>query len=219
MYRFLSHCACYSSFPVSHPVRHSLPQNRLRPLFGSEINGRCTSISGDNNNICNGTSVLNDGIIPALVGVSDSPQSQWAAQLLTLGRSGNGTARIVLSFQVEAINHDRVELVVFNCPERGIFTPFVNVFVDISFRQGRDDASLGRFNSNRSLWVTSCDSLIKFCVDLNGATSAPYFNLEFPYRNNSNSSFVFLGEVRFLGGGVDCGPPEPITMPEALQPG
>ena len=181
------------------------------------MNGRCTSICGDNNNICNGTSVLNDGLIPALSGVSEDPQSQWAAQLFTMGRAMSGTARIILSFEVEHNTYDRVELAVFNCPERGIYTPVVNVYIDTSFRPERDGANLGFFNTNQSLLSTSCDHLIKFCVQFFGGVSAPYFNLEFPYQTNSNPSFVFLGEVTFLHNGAEsCGPPELITMPGRL---
>ena len=184
------------------------------------MNGRCTSIPGDNNNTCDGTSVLNDGIIPVLSGVSDNPQSQWAAQLFTMGRTMTGTARIILSFEVKSMTYDRVELAVFNCPEQGIYTPAVNVYVDTSFRPERDDdGTLINFNTNQSLLNTSCVHLIKFCVQFSGGESVSYVNLEFPFQTNSNSSFVFLGEVTFLNGGADpCGPPELITMPETVGP-
>ena len=158
--------------------------------------------------------MLNDGILPALSGVGDDPQSQWAAQLFTMSRTFNGKARIVLSFEVEPATYNSVELAVFNCPERGIHTPVVNVYVDISFRPQRSVKTLGFFNTNLSLLSTSCDYLIKFCVEFSGGVSAPYFNLEFPYQTNSNSSFVFLGEVTFLRTVAEpCGPPELITMP------
>ena len=81
---------------VSRPIRHSLPQE-LERLYGSDINGKCTSVSGANSDIFSGTSVLNDGVIPALSGVNDST-SQWAAQLFTMRRSG--TDSIVVSFEV-----------------------------------------------------------------------------------------------------------------------
>ena len=73
-------------------IRHSrsLP-SQLVSVFGSDVNGRCrcASISGTGNNICNGMSVLNDGIIPALSGVSQETNSEWAAQLFTMRRAGN----------------------------------------------------------------------------------------------------------------------------------
>ena len=165
--------------------------------------------------------MLNDGLIPALSGVSDDPQSQWAAQLLTMGRTTNGMARIIVSFEVESTTYDRVELAVFNCPEQGVYTPVVNVYFDLSFRPESDnsDSTLRNFITNQSLLSTSCDHLIKFCVEFTGGISLRYFNLEFPYQTNSNSSFVFLGEVTFLNGGAEpCDLPELITMPVTLQP-
>ena len=73
---------------VSRPISHSLPPELESGLFGSPVDGSCSSTSGTNNEICDGTSVLNDGILPALSGVSSDSQSLWAAQLLTMRRSG-----------------------------------------------------------------------------------------------------------------------------------
>ena len=174
--------------------------------------GNCTSISGDNNNICNGTSVLNDGIIPDLSGVSDNNQSQWAAQLFTMGRTESGTAKIILSFEVEHNTYDRVELTVFNCPEQNIYTPVLNVYFDTSFRPERNNSSLGTaVVANHTLLNTSCNYLLKYCVEFSDAISSRYLNLEFPYQDMYNySRFVFLGEVTFLNDSNPCDPPELI---------
>ena len=100
---------------VSWPIRHSLPPELESGLFGSPVNGGCSSTSGTNNEICDGTSVLNDGILPALSGVSNDSASQWASELFTMRRSG--TDSIVLSLGVLTGHiHNRVELTVFNCP-------------------------------------------------------------------------------------------------------
>ena len=197
---------------VSRPIRHSLPQELVN-LYGSDMNGRCTSVSGANSDICNGTSVLNDGIIPALSGVSDNT-SQWAAQLFTMRRSG--TNSIVVSFEVPQGNHNRVELSVFNCPERGIYVPNVTVYVDFYFSPER---SLGNRNTDVTLLETSCDYLLKFCVPLAGAVSLRHYDLQFSYQNNSD--FVFLGEVTFLNvpnRNEPCGEPELITSTATLTP-
>ena len=120
----------------------------------------------------------------------------------------SGDARIILSFEVEPLNHDCMELVVFNCPEHAIYTPIVNVYIDTSF----NPKHLGRITITKSLSNTSCDHLIRFCVDFQGAVSVTAFDLEFPYQNGSN--FVFLAEVTFLDGGAEpCSPPELITLP------
>ena len=197
---------------MSRPIRHSLPQEELESLYGSDMNGRCTSISGANSDICNGTSVLNDGIIPALSGVSDNTL-QWAAQLFTMRRARRDS--IVVSFEVPKVNHDCIELSVFNCPERGIYVPNVTVYFDTSEMSGDN---LDFRNTDKNLSQTSCKYLFRFCVELTGSVTAHYFNLEFPYQNNSD--FVFLGEVTFLNVITDepCGQPEMITSTVTLSP-
>ena len=86
-------------FTVNRPIRHTLPPElESVDLFGSPVNGGCSSTSGTNNEICNGTNVLNDGIIPALCGFSNDPASQWANELFTMRRCGR--PNIVLSVEV-----------------------------------------------------------------------------------------------------------------------
>ena len=194
---------------MSPQVRHYLIPNRVQSVYGSDIKGSCTLVSGSRTS-CNGTSVLNDDIIPVLSGVSNDSESQWAAQLFTLRRPGMG--RIIASFELEDASHDRVELAVFNCPELGISTPEVNVYFDSSFRPGRIDRGFGVRDTNVSLTEKSCDQLLVFCVKYNSGSSR-YINLEFPFPStNINSTFVFLGEVTFLNGnGAPCPPPKLVT--------
>ena len=186
---------------MSRPIRHTLPPELESGLFGSQGNGGCSST---NNDICEGTSVLNDGILPALSGVSSDPASQWANELFTMRRSG--TDDIVLSVEVPNEIHDRMELSVFNCPQLGIYAPQVVVYTADSLKTNL------LMVANVSLPDTSCDYLWNFCVLFSGGTSTPNLNLVFPYQNNSN--FVFLGEVTFLNDPVNdqCNPPELITM-------
>ena len=194
---------------MSQPISHSLPPELESGLFGSPVNGGCSLTSETNNEICDGTSVLNDGILPALSGVSNDSQSQWAAQLFTMRRSG--TNRIVVSFEFPIASRNRLELAVFNCPQLGIYAPQVSFYV----------ANAMNVDLNRIADVTisqvSCDHLLKFCVELGGA-SVPNLNLVFPYQNNSD--FVFLGEVTFLNDPMNnqCDPPEMITMILSPQP-
>ena len=155
--------------------------------------------------------MLNDGIIPALSGITNCPQSEWADQLFTMRRNLSRNGGIVLSFEVKPVNHDRVELVVFNCPEYAIYTPSVNVYIDTLFDPEHLPMNSLKI-SQSALSGASCDHLIRFCVDFNGAVSVTAFDLEFPYQNDS--SFVFLAEVTFLDGGDEpCDPPKLITMP------
>ena len=202
-------------------TRHTLPQNRLESLYGSNKNGSCSL----KNNIgigervsCDGTSVLNDGIISALDGVSSNLTPKWATELFTLRRP-TPTARIILSFEVDSDNHDRMELAVFNCPEMGISLPLVDVYFDSSFRQDRNGTNqpLGNLILQSQLMDTSCDHLLVFCVQYPQISAAPtrYINLEFPFSDiiSSTGTFVFLGEVTFLNGGSEpCDPTKPITV-------
>ena len=89
---------------MSIPIRHSLADARTVSEFGSSEDGNCLQICRSSEpdihrgSICNGTSVLNDGIIPALNNVSNDSISFWAAEVLTLRQVRN--VPIVLSFEV-----------------------------------------------------------------------------------------------------------------------
>ena len=161
------------------------------------MNASCTELFMNSNNICSGTSILNDGIIPILDGIDTS--DTWASQLFTL----SGTRGIIrLSFEVESANHDHMELAAFNCPEMGIGLSSVRVYFDESFRRDRDDTTLGTFIMESRLMATSCDQLLVFCVKYNTIQSPTRFiNLEIP--TNRSADHVFLGELTFLNGGSE----------------
>ena len=192
---------------VSRSTSHTLPPELESGLFGSPVNGGCSSVSETNNEICDGTSVLNDGIIPALSGVSNDPTSQWAKELFTLNRSG--TDQIVVSVEVPRVNHNRMELTVFNCPQLSIYAPQVIVY-SASSLNANDNLQMV---ANMTLSDMSCEYLWRYCMQFSGGTSIPNFNLVFPYQ--SNSDFVFLGEVTFsndLRVNPQCDLPEQVEM-------
>ena len=191
-------------------MRHTLPPALESGLFGSPVNGGCSLISETNSEICNGSSVLNDGILPALSGVRNDPASQWANELFTMNRSG--TEEIVVSVQLPSgnINYDRVELSVFNCPQWGIYAPQVMVYAT-----GSLSGTILRLLANATLSAESCGYLLKFCVPLISGTSIPNLNLVFPYQNNSD--FVFLGEITLVDDPNSCAQPELITSRIAPQ--
>ena len=176
------------------------------------MNASCSSLSVGNSVICDGTSVLNDGRIPALNRVSSNPASNWATELFTVRRPGV-TSRILLSFEVDSNNHDRMKMAVFNCPEMGISAPLVDVYFNNSFRPDRSDRKLAMGNasiSNLSLSDVSCDHLLVFCFKYPPTVSPTrYIDLEFPVQENIDSSYVFLGEVTFLSGGSEPCDPTP----------
>ena len=203
---------------VRVPIQHSLPDARTESMFGSLENGNCSSVipGSYRGSICNGTSVLNDGIIPALSNINDS-ESLWAAQLLTMKQS-RSTEPIVLSFKVEnqIYNVNCIELAVFNCPQGGMNATRINIYSDTSFRPEREDTSFGSNETNYFLSNTSCDYLVKFYVSFTPVNSS-YFNIEFPAHTSEN--YVFLGEVSFLTGADNCEqyPPELIKTTYYIQ--
>ena len=176
-------------------------------------------IAGDSISICDGTSVLNDGSVSTLSEISDDPQSQWAGQLFTMNRTvmATGVANITLSFQVglKHTEHDRMEIVVFNCPQKGIYTPTIKLFIDTAFRP--KIAPFSFLHTSASLQTTSCSHLLKFCIKFHGTISSQFYSIQFPYQEGSN--FVFLGEVTFINAvGEPCDPrmPEAIAAPSTL---
>ena len=163
------------------------------------MNANCSNVTGSNNNICAGTSVLNDGVIPAV----DTSNTAWASQLFTLDENRRP---IRLSFELDSENHDRMELAVFNCPRMGIGFSSVTVYFDSSFRPDRDDSTLGTFIMDSQVMNTSCDRLLVFCVKYDTTmpqNATQFINLEIPRA--SSRDYVFLGEVTFLNGGSEPG--------------
>ena len=164
--------------------------------------------------------MLNDGTAPTLDEISYDPQSQWASQLFTMNRTVMATGvanNITLSFQIglTAAEHDRMEIVVFNCPQKGIYTPTVKLFMDTAFRPKQGPFSF--LKTSASLRTTSCNHLLKFCVKFS-AIGSQFYSIQFPYQESSN--YIFLGEVTFLNAaGEPCDPrtPEEIIAP-STQP-
>ena len=185
-------------------TRHTLPQQRLESVNGSRMDAGCVEFMMGTNNICSGTSVLNDGMIPAV----DISNPTWASQLFTL----NGTPGIIrLSFELDNVNHDRMKLAVFNCPQKGIGLSSFRVYFDDSFRPDRKDNELGMLIMQPQLMATSCDQLLVFCVKYDTTQSPTQFiNLEI-----LDEDYVFLGEVKFLNGSnepCDLGGKKHVTL-------
>ena len=91
------------------------------------MNGGCSSTSGE---ICDGTSVLKMASYQLSVELAvTDPTSQWANELFTTPQRRSGTNQIVVSVEVPSGTHNHVELMVFNCPQLGIYAPCVIVYV------------------------------------------------------------------------------------------
>ncbi len=100
------------------------------------------------------TSVLQDGIIPTLTGLDGD---MWASHLLTNNRYSHTTP---ITFGFEAgpgyVGVQRVEVVMFNCPEWGISVDSITLYGNIK---------IGNTLAVISPAITSCDSLVRVCTE------------------------------------------------------
>ena len=94
-------------------------------MSGSSATGHCSSVSstGVISTCTDSTSsVLFDGVIPTLTGLDGD---MWASQLLSLQRTTSTRATVLFDFTdtqgyVGLSASGRLEVVMFNCPEKGI---------------------------------------------------------------------------------------------------
>ena len=179
-------------------------------LDGSLPNAGCTSVNGD---ICNlqdgGTSVLLDNTILPLSGLDGD---QWARDLYTVERGSTPFISIGYDFCCPA-RVRRVELVLFNCPQRSIRAGSIEIYADAAVNFPRSDpASVGVTVGSRlfSNGVNSCENLYRVCVSLSGA-QVPIYYIVFP--NTVGSDRVYLAETIFYTDTSTCGPDTLVTEP------
>jgi len=157
-------------------------------MDGSSATGHCHPVSetADGLSTCGNpmSSVLFDGEIPTLTGLDGN---MWASQLFTLQPAG-GTINI--TFNSEIFSPQRVEVVLFNCPQRGISVQ------DISLHNQQ-----GPLGSTNSI-VSSCDSLVTVCFIR--VTTALISNFSVRFTIQDASSWVYLAELRFFSDGSTC---------------
>ena len=126
------------------------------------------------------TSVLFDGRIPTLTGLDGD---MWASQLLTL----QTVPIITICFDFsgyERIEIERVEVVMFNCPQWGI---------------GITDIRLSGSTGTLNGISTSCDSLVR--ASLLVPISRPVRYIQLQFRIDQGSDWLHLAEVTFYGRG------------------
>ena len=144
------------------------------------------------------SSVLFDGNIPTLTGLDGD---MWASQLLTL-QLRNASRRDIISDFTGTSNYtgvDRVELVMFNCPEWGVSVRDIQLLVALTLA-----ASLS-LKMTISPNITSCDSLVRVCIS--HAITEPVIALRFIPAPGSNRTY--LAEMGFYGDSSAC-PPDTI---------
>ena len=155
------------------------------------------------------SSVLFDGHVPTLTGLDGD---MWAGQLLTIHTTQSLTHPFILTTTVifdftdtpgyERI--ERVEVVMFNCPQWGI----ASTRSDLSGATAGDQF-FRAFASTRLSSLTSCESLVRVCSSAN--ISQPLIRLQF------DSDWVHLAEVTFYARDSTC-PPNVILNPPTTSP-
>ena len=152
-----------SCFLHEVPASFNFPTAETVSVNGSSQDGSCSttitapSIFRLSKCLTPTSSVLFDGNIPTLTGLDGD---MWASQLLTL-QIHNEERRDIISDFTDTSNYtgvDRVELVMFNCPEWGVSVRDIQLLVAPTL-----DALLSvsmTFSPN----ITSCDSLVRVCI-------------------------------------------------------
>ena len=190
---------CY----VVTPGEYELSNNVISES-GSNVTGFCSSLA-DSGRVCNAplTSVLFDGV-PTLTGLDGV---MWARQLLTFDTSVS-PASITFNFTTATDNNgitlplytgiETIEVVMFNCPTRGIGAGNIAILADGSVI---DTIPLNDFS-------TSCDYLVRVCVDTTLSTSSQIITLNF----NSVLQRLYVAEISFYSNmNRQCSPVGPIT--------
>ena len=182
----------------------------------------CTSALVDSGDVmtCNSQSYLVDGCSPDI----DTSASDWASQLVTVRRN-DGTAavpfpHVLLTFGFDtAVNLTGIEMDLFVCPDWGIGSPRIIVYVDKEY-DFVFDLSLP-FSPPVQPSQSSCDSLTTVHVsgDTLSVSSYQTFHILVDLSLDSSIEWVHIGEVRFLseGGGPATGTCLPTSLPPSYS--
>ena len=182
------------------PGEYELSNNVISES-GSNETGNCSSLA-DSGRVCNAprTSVLFDGI-PTL---TELDGDMWARQLLTFDTSVS-PASITFNFTVTRDKYgvttfygglDTIEVVMFNCPMRGIGTNNVVVLAD-----GSEVDRIEMLQNS-----TSCEYLVRVCVYQALSTTSQIITLNF----NNMYERLYVAEITFYSN-RPCSPVGPIT--------
>lgn len=182
----------------------------IQPMNGSSLTADCSDVTPNFGTfICNSpaSSILYDGEIPTLMGLNGD---MWARELLTLQPSQPGV-NLIIAFDFVGVSGyagvNKVEVVMLNCPEWGISVQ------SISLLEASNIFSSGTTIATVNPTVTSCDSLVRICIQQ--STLQPAAGLLFTVR--PGSSWVHVAEVTFYSIGT-CQPDVVISSPLLQMP-
>ena len=194
-----------SSFAVS-PEHYTFPTGTS--VNGSSPTGSCSrGTYYDTQTTCQqpNSSVLFDGHVPTLTRLDGD---MWASQLLTINTM-DPNITIIFNF-ADTPGYDRVErveVVMFNCPQWGIAT--TDIILSGAIAQGQP---LKTFQTISVSSNTSCDSLVR--VLISATVSLPVLALQFILLPNSD--WVHFAEVTFYASNITLTPlttaPDTTTM-------
>ena len=158
------------------------------------MHGRCSSTPGFINKCEDPTSsVLFDGNIPTLNGLNGN---MWASQLLAVQLRNPSGIEIISDFAGRS-GVERVELVMFNCPEWGIAVQAVGILRATSTSTIR--TPIWTIRPIPSLF---CNSLVRVCTSSLAITQHSVIYLQFIPAPGSNRTY--LAEVGFYRDNATC---------------
>ena len=201
------------TFCLVYPERYTFLTGTS--VNGSSPTGNCSNVSMDDTMITclqPTSSVLFDGRVPTLTGLDGD---MWTSQLLTTNTMESLT-NVIFDFTDTPgyVGIQRVEVVMFNCPQWGIGSTTIRL--DGTTARGQPFVVFYLTSVNS---LTSCESLVRVC--LSAFVSRPLIGLQFTL--DQDSDWVHLAEVTFYPRGSTCSPnilnpPPPTTPPDTTPP-
>ena len=171
-----------------YPTDYSYPQATAVSVNGSTFLSGDISINSGTVTCHDPTScVLFDGHIPALTGLGGDV---WASQLLTLRTTSSTEITFDFLANLGFSIVERVEVVMFNCPQWGIGAQTIQVL-----EQGTTIVT-------KPVTITSCSSLVRVC--LQARTTIPVLRIRFTL--SLDTTWVHLAEVTFYSTRNTCPP-------------
>ena len=197
------------TFCLVYPERYTFLTGTS--VNGSSPTGNCSRLQNDSTmTTCfqpPNSGVLFDGHIPTLTGLDGD---MWANQLLTINTMQPQT-NVILDF-TDTPGSDRakrIEVVIFNCPQRGI--AFTTIHLLGATARSQPFNHLGSISVSS---LTSCKYLVRVC--LSTTISQPLIGLQFIL--DQDSDWVHLAEVTFYPRGSTCSPNIILTPPPTTSP-
>ena len=202
------------TFCLVYPERYTFLTGTS--VNGSSHTGNCSRLQNDNTMTTSfqppNSGVLFDGRVPTLTGLDGD---MWASQLLTIN-TAQSLIFVIFDFTDTPgyVGIQRVEVVMFNCPQWGI----ASTTITLTGATARGQV-FNSFASTSISSLTSCESLVRVC--LSRQVTRPLIGLQFTL--DQDSDWVHLAEVTFYPRGSTClpnilNPPPSTTPPDATPP-